>query len=182
MNTDAQRLEDLFFQAEDKRLIESLKKLKKHEQDRKALAEITGIENDAILNHLVKLKVSPAQAASLSIYPLVAVAWADGSIGPDERQSIMSILEKEHLFAGLDREIIEAWLECKPSADLATAWEHYVQGLCQQLTDEERHELRDRLLEQAQKVAHSEGGLFGVGALSAAEKKTLAWISQGFGA
>lgn len=170
---DSRSLEDSFFAHEDQRLVESLREMKALEQTTGFLAEVTGIRNPPLLEHLARLNVTPATAASLAILPLVEVAWADGTVHDDERLAILRALEKTLFFATIDRDVIEAWLERRPPQALLDAWTRYVADLKDQLPPAEYRALGDELLDHARQVAQAAGGFLGFGGVSPAEQKVL---------
>jgi len=157
-------LEDAFFIQEDRKIIENLRILRKLEETKGALAEISGIRNDAILEKLVKLEIRPETLASLCVVPLIEVAWADGSIDDQEKKAVLAATDKNGLEQGsFDYSLLEQWLTHKPQPRLLTAWTHYIQGLCEQLTAAEKETLKTEIMGHAKAVAEASGGLLGLG-------------------
>ena len=72
------RLESAFFLMQDRELMEQLRQESSLKETKEALKQVSGIDNDVVLDKLVELQVRPEVVASLSLVPLVAVAWADG--------------------------------------------------------------------------------------------------------
>lgn len=163
--TDAVRnsLEEAFFAQRDSVLIENLKQMRRMEQSKEALSRVSGIRNDAVLQKLVELEVRPETLASLTVVPLVEVAWADGKIDQAEKEAVKKavhqVLPKD---ATIDLELVDRWLESKPSDAMLTAWIHYIEGLCEELGEEERAALKKDLVGQAGSVASASGGFLGL--------------------
>jgi hypothetical protein len=87
-------LEDAFFRKRDAILAEQLHKLEKMKETKQALQKVSGITDEKVLDKLVALNVRPETLASLAMVPLVEIAWADGSIGVEERDAILKAAAK----------------------------------------------------------------------------------------
>jgi hypothetical protein len=171
-------LEDAFFLKQDKKLTEQLAAMKKMKETKANLKKVSGIENDAVLQKLIDLKIPPHIVASLSMIPLVEVAWADGTIGEKEHEAI---LKAANLNSDIDRELLKSWLSNKPEPVLLEAWTLYVNGLCDQMSADEKKILKETLLSHAYNVANVEGGFLGVGSkLSKKEKDMLQKLEASF--
>lgn len=157
-------LEDAFFAKEDLKLIENLRLMRKMKETKETLSEISGIRNDLILQKLVELNVRPETLASLCLVPLVEVAWADGIVDDNEKQALLAAADKAGRKQGnIDYELIKQWISHKPSPKLLTAWLHYTQGLCEQLSSEEKQALKSELLDHSRAIAEASGGILGLG-------------------
>ena len=93
-------LEDLFYFEKDLTLLEKKQQLRDLERNLKTYAEISGITNEAILRKLAELQVRVETLATLSVIPLVEVAWADGKIDDPEREAILKEAESCGVFPG----------------------------------------------------------------------------------
>lgn len=173
LSTQTRTLEDAYFMKEDQMMIENFRKLKKLEETKENLRAVSGITDNEVLDKLVKLDIHPETLSSLAVIPLVAVAWADGSVDAKERDSVLAALKTANFASGIDLELVGHWLEVKPKPQLQEAWLTYSKALAAELTPDQRHHLRDELLDHARQVAQASGGLLGVGSISAAEKTVL---------
>jgi len=178
----SERLDDLFFLNEDKKLIEQLKIMKQMKETKENLAKVSGIKNELILEKLVALNVRPETLASLSLVPLVEVAWADGAVDEREAKAVLASAEKMGFLKGrADYEILLNWMNHRPSDELLDAWIHYIQGLCEELSDEERSELKKDLIENARNIANASGGFLGLGnKVSESEAAILEKLEKAF--
>ncbi|MBN1981787.1 MAG: hypothetical protein JW795_09660 [Chitinivibrionales bacterium] len=171
-------LEDAFFLEQDRRLKEQLAALKKMEETKENLKQVSGIENDAVLQKMVELNIPPQIVASLSMVPLVEVAWADGEISPKEKKLI---IKKAHLQSQIDNELLTSWLEHKPEQKMLEAWINYIKGLCEKLTDNERTMFRKAFLSNTYDIAKVEGGFLGIGSkISKKERAMLDILEKSF--
>jgi hypothetical protein len=156
--------------------------MKKMMETKEALAKASGIENNAVLEKLVELEVRPETLASLSLIPLVEVAWADGSVSKKEEASVLKAAVAMNIKAGsVAYDLLRQWLQNKPAAAMLEAWAHYVQGLCEKLTEEEKSSLKKEIIGHACEVARASGGVLGIGAISEEEKAVLARFDKAFG-
>ena len=178
----ARMLEDRFFLEQDRVLIEKHRELKKLEETRQALSEVSGITNQKVLQRLVELKVQAETLASLAVVPLVEVAWADGRIEDKERAAIMHASAETGIAKGSpDYDLLDRWLTHRPEPELLEAWKHYIEGLCELLTPEERASLRSDLIDRARRVAEAAGGFLGLTSkVSEAERQILEKLDQSF--
>ena len=174
-------LEEAFFHQEDRRLIERLRQLKQMEETRQALAEVSGIRDQHVLDKLVSLGGRPEALAAREVIPLIEVAWADGSGDARERAAVLASLEEAGVAkGGIEHELVESWLDRRPGPALVDAWEHFVQGLCRSLDQAERDALESELLKGLRQVAEASGGFAGFRKISAAETAMIEKLKKGF--
>ncbi|MCX6998340.1 MAG: hypothetical protein NTV49_14960 [Kiritimatiellaeota bacterium] len=175
-------LEDAFFLERDKKLIQQMKEMKKMEETRENLSKVSGITNQHLLQKLVDLKVSAETVASISVVPLVEVAWADGKVDEEEKGVILSaLISMNFKKGGIDYALVEQWLAHQPPAELLTAWTEYVQGLCQALPVKDREALKKNIMHHAHAVAEAMGGFLGLTSrVSKEEKAMLKKLEQAF--
>lgn len=139
------------------------------------LALASGIRDDAILRILLDLDIAPEVVAAISLVPLVEVAWADGEMDPKERRAILDASHAQGIDYGSPAyDLLARWLEHPPGAALFDAWRAYIEAVFEPLTREEREAFRRWLIERARAVAKAAGGILGVGAISAEERRVLA--------
>ncbi|MGB9004569.1 MAG: hypothetical protein WCB96_02470 [Candidatus Aminicenantales bacterium] len=159
LHTRGRVLEDLFFFKQDIVLTEKKRQLQKMQLNLKTLSGISGITNEVILRKLTELNIQVEVLATLSIIPLVEVAWADGIIDDKEREAILQEAESFGIFEGqANRSLFEHWLRNQPPKEMIESWIFYMQGLCQLLNESERRALKSDLLQRVRKVVEAEGG------------------------
>ena len=146
-------LEDLFFYKQDQALAEKKRLLQKMEHNLETLAGISGITDEVILQKLTQLNIQVEVLATLSIVPLVEVAWADGKLDDQEREAILSGAESHGVFKGhVNRSLFEHWLKNQPPKEMVESWIFYMQGLCHLLNEGERQALKIHLLRRTRSV------------------------------
>ena len=139
-------LEEAFFAKQNALLRQKLKDSWEAQAKKEALAAASGINDDAVLERLGALGIRPDTTAALSLVPLVAVAWADGSIDDNERRAILSGAEE----AGLGKQdvghqLLQRWLSERPSPELLASWKDYTAALSATLSPEARAALKQAL-------------------------------------
>ena len=175
-------LEESFFTKENARLLERMKAEKESKAARQGLAEVSGIDDEAVLGKLADLDIDAGTWAAISLIPLVEVAWADGKIDEKERKAVLSAAEANGIFRGSAAfELLESWLSRRPDARLLESWGEYIVGLCASLGDGEKAAVKEKVIGRAREVAKAAGGFLGLGAkISAEEEVVLDQLEKAF--
>lgn len=175
------KLEEAFFLKKDIDILKKLKEMQRLKETKEALAEASGIHDDMVLQKLVDLDIRPESVASVSVVPLVIVAWADGEMEAKEKKAVLSAVEKLGWTKdGWDYSLLNRWLEHKPAVSLLDAWMHYVGALCKRMSDEEVERFKEEIMSHAKTVALACGGVLGIGKISGEESKLLKKLSSAF--
>lgn len=174
-------LEEQFFQKREQAALQKLAAERARQTAKQALTAASGLKDDAVLDHLLRLGIEPDTLLALGLVPLVEVAWADGHLDDRERQAILSALEQ----AGIAREsaphaLVQSWLAAPPAPAMLGAWAAYAAGLCGQLSEAERANLRTAVMGRARAVAEAAGGFLGLAKVSAAEQEMLRRLDRAF--
>ena len=167
----AQTIERQFFAEEDKRLLEKLRKKEKRE----ALRELVQVEDDAFLERLIELGISPETVLALTLVPLIAVVWADGKLEDREREAIIKAAEENGILEGtVEYQLLETWLSRRPDQEMFESWKKYIRGIWENFDHEERSQMRKTTLDRALAVAESAGGFLGLTSkVSASERAVI---------
>jgi hypothetical protein len=175
-------LEESFFARENAKLLEQLKTEKDTHETRLALAKISGIESDEILEKLCALGIEADTWTAVSIAPLVEVAWANGKVDGKEREAVLSGAEAN----GISSEspgyrLLESWLAHRPDGRLLEVWGAFIVGLCAELGESEREALKEQILGRARSIAEATGGFLGLGNKTSSEEEIiLAELAKAF--
>jgi tellurite resistance protein len=175
-------LEEAFFAKHNEELRRKMMEADAQKFRKDALAAATGIVDDQVLARLEQLKIGTGTLAALTLVPMVLVAWADGTISPEERRALLSAAAKAGMVAGSPGlELLEAWLHVRPAPALFQAWKDYVHALSRTLGPAERLTLETSVLAQSRAVAEAAGSFLGLtSGISAAEKALLQELAQTF--
>jgi hypothetical protein len=173
-NPDAVDLEEAFFADQNARLLERLRAKAELAERRAMLRKVVGVEDDAFLDRLLALGITPERAMVLRLTPLVFVAWADGAVEPKEREAILHAAARHGLTVEeMGREVLGDWLERKPDPRILEMWKTYIRSVWTKFTDEERAKMRENLIATTREVAKAAGGVLGIHTISSAERKML---------
>jgi hypothetical protein len=174
-------LENQFYEKENQDKLAAMKSKLDSQRTKEELRKASGMTDDAVLDKLVHLGLRANTIAALSLVPLIQVAWADGAIQDNERTAILQGAHGKGLEQGTDGyELLQTWLQKRPSDELIEAWEAYIKALASQLNDEQRRLLKNQIVGFAKMVAAAAGGFLGIGRVSASEEKVLARIEAAF--
>jgi hypothetical protein len=175
-------LEEAFFINEDKKLIEKMHQLEKLNKTKEEYTNVSGIKNSKVLDKFVQLKLPVAIVACLEVIPLIEVAWADGKIDKKEKELIPKNSDKFGITENsVEYELLCSWLNHKPNDTLLDAWIHYISGLCEELTTEERDGLKTETMSHVRELAKVSGGIFGFGnKISSSEKMMIDKLERAF--
>jgi hypothetical protein len=182
LDVEGRTLIDALFHEQNQQLIRAFRERMERTDRRTQLAQLCGVHDEVLLDHLLDLNVPPEAVAALAVVPLVVVAWADRTVHEQERRAIIQAAEE----AGIPPEdgrypILEHWLAERPGPELLEAWKHYIAALCRQLSPKEIEELKHDLLDGARDVARAAGGLLGLGKkISAKEQAALDELARVF--
>jgi hypothetical protein len=175
-------LEESFFAKENAALLERLKAQKWAKVTKANLAEISGIDDDEVLEKIVELGIDLGSWAAISLIPLVEVAWADGKVDEKERRAVMSAAEANGILPSSPSfELLDRWLSHRPDGRLMEAWGGYIVDLCATLGPAEIASVREKVVGRAREVATATGGFLGLGSkISPEEEIVLAELAKAF--
>lgn len=167
-------MEEAFFSKKDAELLEKLRQKRFEEVTREEISAATGIRDEQVLDRLMELEIDVQTLAALSVIPLVEVAWADGKMDNKERKAILQAADE----AGIPKDgpgyhLLQNWLQEDPPDVILSVWKDYIAALADTLDKESYAQVRDNLLDRAQQVAESAGGILGLGKISPEEQKIL---------
>lgn len=174
-------LEAQFFSEVDRKLIEKLRADMAVESQRDRLKASTGLKDDAVLDELLGLGINDDTLSALSLFPLVWVAWADGSVEPAERTAVLRAATESGVAEGSPAmELLTQWLKKAPGEDMTHAWVDYIHALKASATPETVQRVKQSVLQRAHDVADAAGGFLGMGRVSAKESGILRRLEQAF--
>lgn len=175
-------LEEAFFARESEALRRRLKDMDESRRRKEALAAASCITDDAVLEKLAAHGISSETLAALSLVPLVAVAWADGTIDDRERGAVFSRAAELGMAKGdVSHELFEQWLTERPPQALVAAWKDYLQVFAGTMSRDDMQAFKAEVLDRARRVADAAGGFLGIGSkISAPEQIVLGELAAAF--
>ncbi|MGI9517492.1 MAG: hypothetical protein ACR2NP_10620 [Pirellulaceae bacterium] len=174
-------IEDVFFRDVDQQLMEQMRAEMAADQDRTELAAATGIEDKEVINRLIDQGISAETLASVGLIPLIAVAWADDKMEPNERDAVLRAARESGIVEGhASYALVSGWLTHRPGDDFLQAWKDYVTALKQSLDATSLQQVQKSVIERAQRVANAAGGFLGLGSTSAVEQRVIDELNAAF--
>mgnify|MGYP001813284008 FL=1 len=172
-------MEDEFFHRVDEELRKKLRESMEREEKREQLVSATGFQDMELVDHLLDGGFEPATVAALVLIPAVFVAWADGSVTPNERQAVMSAaLQRGLEDQPMAMKMVDRWLQSHPPRALWKLWKEYSVALRKAVSPEIAEKLTDEIVRQCKVVAEASGGTLGFGKVSKAEQEILDEIAE----
>lgn len=135
-----------------------------------------------LIAELHKLGLDADSFRAVALLPLVEVAWADKTIQPQERKSILLIAKGHKLLEGQAAAVVDGWLTTRPSDEdfargrtVLGTLAHRKSGLGADMPEH----VAETIVELCAVVAESAGGLFGVFfTVSSDERRTIRKIAD----
>jgi hypothetical protein len=181
LKKQAKDLEEAFFAQENERLLRELREKAKADETRKSLGDVIKVKDPALIDHLFRMGVRPESVLALSLVPLAAVSWADGSLDDKERKAILKAASERGAKPGsAGYTMLEVWLKERPHVKLMDAWKEYARGVWEQLSSSEKALMRERILGEARDIAKAAGGFLGLASVTPQEKALLEELEKVF--
>jgi hypothetical protein len=169
--------EDEYFHRKDRELVEMLRRADTAAKARQALERETGLHDPAMLRELDQLGFTPETIALLPLVPVLQVAWAKAGVSAAERTKILDLARARGIADGTVADhVLKLWLEVKPSEETFDKATRLISAIID-APDHRVHVSAEELLEYCEKIAHSSGGIFGIGAVSPEERAAISEIA-----
>ena len=159
----AASLEEGYFRSRDAQMVDKLRNVFENKMAKDELAKATGSTNDEFLNRMLQLNIKGEMLTAFKLFPLVEVAWADGSFDKAEADAVLNAAIKQGI--PRDSEVLahlKEWLHKGPSADGRALRKMYASELRKKLSPAELATFRDDREKHAQEGARASGGSLGV--------------------
>jgi hypothetical protein len=176
-------LEEEYFGKKNQELIEKLRERRARETDRQKMAEITGVDDQEVLEALQDLGYTSDTISLLHIVPLVEVAWVEGGVADRERQMIYRIARARGIEPdSVADERLTHWLENKPSERFFENSLHAIRLVLDLLPEEQRMASRSDLIAYCSQIAAAvSSGILGPGRILDEERDLIAHIAAEIG-
>lgn len=175
---DVRKREEEYFRRKDRELLESMRKRELDAATRKSLEDATGIHDPEQIQELQALGFTLATVTLLPLLPVLQVAWAEGGVSASERAMIINLARARDIVAGSEADAqLQQWLDEKPSDATFRKASRLIGAILDHPDASQVQVKPDDLLQYCEQIAQASGGLFGIGAVSAEEKKVLQQIA-----
>jgi hypothetical protein len=176
-------LEEEYFRKKNQELIEKMHERKAREEDLRRMSEVTGINDQDVLEALQGLGFTADTVLLLYIVPLVEVAWAEGGVADRERDLIFKFAQSRGVEpGGAAHQKLSQWLEEKPSERFFENALHAIRVVLELLPAEQREASRRDLIAYCSHIAAVvSGGILGPGQITDEERMLIAHIATEIG-
>ena len=163
--------EEEYFHKKENELLE---KLKQRGAKRRRLAHALRTTDSRILEDLQVLGYNAETVKLLFVVPLIAVAWAGGTITPREKPRILELakVDDKQDVGAAQRQWMQ-WLDQKPSDEFFQRGLRVIRSLLAGRSPDERSEAKRDLLSSSVRIAEASGGLLGLRSISNAERAAI---------
>ncbi|MFH1572679.1 MAG: hypothetical protein ABIG68_01780 [Acidobacteriota bacterium] len=176
----ARGVEEQYFLEKERELIAKLKQRQAKEAARKELAEEIGVSDDGILAALEGLGYNRDVVCILHLFPLVAVAWADGQVTQAECAQIVEAACASGISDGSPaNDKLQQWLTRKPDPAYTAHTLQIMRDILQFRPGNQREDYRANMEKLCEEVAMASGGFLGLGSKISAEERAVLDLVSG---
>ena len=152
-------MEETYFRQEDAKLLEKLRQNAKLDEIAAALRDQLHVQNPDLLLRVRNLGITVDTAPALFLAPLLQVAWADGSVSKDERDTVLRLARERDVEPDSPAyaQIVE-WLKVRPSDEIFDTAVEVLKAGFSVLPPAEQEERLQRVVEACNEVAMASGG------------------------
>jgi tellurite resistance protein len=171
--------EEDYFRKQDQELIERMRKAAAADRARKELGERSGLHDADLLRELEQLGFSPDTLSLLPLVPVLQVAWAEGSVSPEERKLIVDLARTRGIAEGTvaDRQLRD-WLAHRPPQEVFSRSARLISAMLASGSAEMHDLSAEDLVKYCESIATASGGILGLGKVSAEERAALSQIQS----
>lgn len=170
-------LEEEYFRAKDRELIEKMKRAAAAEETRQQLRARSGLQDPELLKELEALGFTPDTVALLPLVPLIQVAWADREVNDAERKLVIKLARARGITEGGVADIqLNDWLRNRPPAGVFERAMRLVRAVLES-PGPEGMMTADDLVKYSESIAEASGGIFGLNRISSEERAVLAALA-----
>ncbi|MGE0133163.1 MAG: hypothetical protein AB7U82_34230 [Blastocatellales bacterium] len=176
-------LEEEYFGKKNQELIQKIHERQAREADRQKMSEVTGINDQEVLEALQDLGFTAETIQLLHVVPLVEVAWTEGGVADRERAMIYKVAQSRGVQPGSAAyEQLSKWLENKPSERFFEASLQAIRVVLDLLPEASREASREDLIAYCNQIATAvSSGILGPGRILDEERALIAHIAAEIG-
>ena len=164
-------MEDEFYDKLEDSLVTHLRENSQSEDRRRDLMRRSGIQDQRLIDELIRLEITPESLIAVRLIPLVMVAWSDGEVTGEERESVLTEAAKLGIGEStIPGKLLDAWLRLRPRREMANAWKRYAHLLMASMSAEMCEVYVRELDREMKSIARASGGKMGIGKISEDEQ------------
>ena len=168
--------EEDYFRKKDRELVEKMRKAAAADRAQGELSAKTGLHDPAMIAELDALGFTPETISVLPLVPIVQMAWAEGGITKEERDLIVRFARSRGIGENSAADLrLTSWMTDRPSEAVFTRAGRLIRAMLDSGSDTSLH--ADDLVAYCETIASASGGVFGIGRISAEERKLLSGLA-----
>jgi hypothetical protein len=169
-------MEDDYFRKKDRELIEKIQRASEAERARADVGRAAGLTDPALAQELLELGFTADTVSLLPLVPILQMAWAEGGVSGAERDLIVRFARSRGISEGsaADQQLT-SWLTERPAETVFAQAGRLIRAMLDSGSDPGLK--ADDLVAYAEKIAAASGGVFGIGRVSAEERKLLSGLA-----
>jgi hypothetical protein len=126
-NKKTKAAEDSFFLKREQELLRELKQKQAIETEITSIELVTGISDRSLLEELVQNGLNDKNIKAFMLFPMILVAWSDGSVSEEEKQVVVkAVIQDGIAFNSATFIQIQKWLENPPNQKLKNLWRRFI--------------------------------------------------------
>ena len=169
-------LEDDYFRKKDRELIDKLQRAADAERARSEVGRAAGLSDPALAQELLDLGFTADTVTLLPLVPILQMAWAEGGVSQSERDLIVRFARSRGIAEGSAADLqLTSWMASRPSEAVFANASRLIRAVLDSGAEPGLH--ADDLVGYAEKIASASGGVFGIGKISAEERKLLSGLA-----
>ena len=138
------------------------------------LIRSTGIDDERLLEELVRLGITKSTLIALRMLPFVLVAWAEQRVDEKEHAVVLQAAADVGIVEGSDaRLLLEHWLHKLPSQECVDAWKRHMRIIMSKMSPGARQKLIRLTESQLKEVACASGGHLWFGRITQKEQQMI---------
>ena len=169
-------LEDDYFRKKDRELIDKLQRAADAERARSEVGRAAGLSDPALAQELLDLGFTAETVTLLPLVPILQMAWAEGGVSQSERDLIVRFARSRGIAEGSAADLqLTSWMASRPSEAVFARAGRLIRAVLDSGAEPGLN--ADDLVGYAEKIASASGGMFGIGKISAEERKLLSGLA-----
>ena len=169
-------LEDDYFRKKDRELIDKLQRAADAERARSEVGRAAGLSDPALAQELLDLGFTAETVTLLPLVPILQMAWAEGGVSQSERDLIVRFARSRGIAESSAADLqLTSWMASRPSEAVFANASRLIRAVLDSGAEPGLN--ADDLVGYAEKIASASGGVFGIGKISAEERKLLSGLA-----
>ena len=170
-------LDDDYFRKKDRELVGKIQRAAEAERARADMGRAAGLSDPALAQELLDLGFTAETVVLLPLVPILQMAWAEGGITKEERDLVVRFARGRGIAEGSAADLqLTSWMTNRPDEAVFTRAGRLIRAMLDSGSDTALN--ADDLVDYCETIASASGGVFGIGRISAEERKLLSGLAK----